>query len=90
MGLIVQKYGGTSVANPDRVKFVAEHVAKTQRAGNDVVVVVSAPAGMTDDLTHRASQISEMPSPREMDRRQPQSPRQKRHQRHRRCRQSRS
>ena len=67
MALIVQKYGGTSVANPDRVKFVAEHVAKTQRAGNDVVVVVSAPAGMTDDLTHRASQISEMPSPREMD-----------------------
>ncbi len=67
MALIVQKYGGTSVANPDRVKFVAEHVAKTQRAGNDVVVVVSAPAGMTDDLTHRAFQISEMPSPREMD-----------------------
>ena len=67
MALIVQKYGGSSVADPDRVKFVAEHVAKTQRAGNDVVVVVSAPAGMTDDLTYRASQISEMPSPREMD-----------------------
>ncbi|MDO4280637.1 MAG: aspartate kinase [Peptococcaceae bacterium] len=67
MALIVQKYGGTSVADPDRVKFVAEHIAKTKRAGNDVVVVVSAPAGMTDDLTHRALKISEMPNPREMD-----------------------
>lgn len=67
MALIVQKYGGTSVANAERIKFVAEHVAKTQREGNDVVVVVSAPAGMTDDLTHRASQISDMPNPREMD-----------------------
>lgn len=67
MALIVQKYGGTSVADPDRVKFVAEHVAKTKRAGNDVVVVVSAPAGMTDDLTSRAFKISEMPNPREMD-----------------------
>ena len=67
MALIVQKYGGTSVADPDRVKFVAEHVASTKHAGNDVVVVVSAPAGMTDDLTHRAHKISEMPSPREMD-----------------------
>ena len=54
MALIVQKYGGTSVADPDRVKAVAEHVAKTKREGNDVVVVVSAPAGMTDDLTNRA------------------------------------
>ncbi len=67
MALIVQKYGGTSVADPERVKFVAEHVAKTKRAGNDVVVVVSAPAGMTDDLTHRAALITDMPNPREMD-----------------------
>ena len=67
MALIVQKYGGTSVADPDRVKAVAEHVAKTKREGNDVVVVVSAPAGMTDDLTNRAYKISDMPNPREMD-----------------------
>lgn len=67
MALIVQKYGGTSVADPDRVKFVAEHVVSTKHAGNDVVVVVSAPAGMTDDLTHRAHKISDMPNPREMD-----------------------
>jgi aspartate kinase len=67
MALIVQKYGGTSVADAERVKFVAEHVAATKRAGNDVVVVVSAPAGMTNELTNRAYQITENPNSREMD-----------------------
>lgn len=67
MALIVQKYGGTSVADAERVKFVAEHVAATKRAGNDVVIVVSAPAGMTNDLTNRAFQITDMPDSREMD-----------------------
>jgi aspartate kinase len=41
VGLVVQKYGGTSVADPDRIKSVADHVAFTKRHGNDVVVVVS-------------------------------------------------
>ncbi len=67
MALIVQKYGGTSVKDTDRIKAVAEHVAKTAEDGNDVIVVVSAPAGFTDDLTQRAARISGEPSPREMD-----------------------
>lgn len=67
MSLIVQKYGGTSVKDTARVKAVAEHVKKTKDAGNDVIVVVSAPAGMTDDLVRRADEISKLPSPREMD-----------------------
>lgn len=67
MALIVQKYGGTSVKDTDRIKIVAEHVAQTAENGNDVIVVVSAPAGFTDDLTQRAARISDDPSPREMD-----------------------
>ena len=67
MSLIVQKYGGTSVKDTERVQAVAEHVRKTKAAGNDVVVVVSAPAGMTDDLVRRADEISKLPSPRELD-----------------------
>lgn len=67
MGLIVQKYGGTSVANAERVKAVAERVIKTKNEGNDVVVVVSAPAGMTDDLIGRAKAITDAPRSREMD-----------------------
>ena len=61
MSLIVQKYGGTSVKDTERVKAVAEHVRKTKAAGNDVVVVVSAPAGMTADLVGRADEISKLP-----------------------------
>lgn len=67
MGIIVQKYGGTSVANADRVKAVAERVVRTKREGNDVVVVLSAPAGMTDDLINRAKSISKKPRSRELD-----------------------
>lgn len=67
MALIVQKYGGTSVADADRVKNVAARVAETKREGNQVVVVVSAPAGMTDDLTKRAFAVTSSPRAREMD-----------------------
>ncbi len=65
--LIVQKYGGTSVANIDRIKAVAERVVKTAKEGNKVVVIVSAMAGETDKLINLAHQISPNPSEREMD-----------------------
>lgn len=67
MALIVQKYGGTSVKDTERIKAVAEHVASVAEDGNDMIVVVSAPAGFTDDLTNRAARITADPSPREMD-----------------------
>lgn len=67
MSVIVQKFGGTSVANPDRIKNVARRVVATRRAGHDVVVVVSAPGDMTDDLIAMARQITDHPSAREMD-----------------------
>ena len=50
MALIVQKYGGTSVGNPERIKNVARRVLATQKAGHQVVVVVSAMSGVTDSL----------------------------------------
>ncbi len=50
MALIIQKYGGTSVANAERVTEVAKRVLKYKNEGNDVIVVVSAPAGTTDSL----------------------------------------
>ena len=50
MGLIVQKYGGTSVSNLEKIRNVARHVIKTSEDGNDVLVVVSAMAGETDRL----------------------------------------
>ena len=65
--LIVQKYGGTSVANVERIKAVADRVAKTARNGHKVVVVVSAMAGETDKLIGLANQISSSPNEREMD-----------------------
>lgn len=67
MSLIVQKFGGTSVATPERMCHVARRVARTRRAGHQVVVVVSAPGDTTDELLRRASQITERPSPRELD-----------------------
>jgi aspartate kinase len=67
MSLIVQKYGGTSVADPDRMRAVAENVAFTRRHGNDVVVVVSAMGKSTDHLVSLASQVSTNRSGREMD-----------------------
>lgn len=65
--LIVQKYGGTSVANVERIKAVAGRVTKTAGQGNSVVVVVSAMAGETDKLIDFAQQISPVPNDREMD-----------------------
>ncbi|MCX7988028.1 MAG: aspartate kinase [Thermodesulfovibrio sp.] len=65
--LIVQKYGGTSVANIERIKAVAERVSKTAKEGNKVVVVVSAMAGETDKLIGLAHQVCQDPPEREMD-----------------------
>jgi aspartate kinase len=67
MALIVQKYGGTSVGDADRIRAVAEHVSRTKAAGNDVVVVVSAMGKFTDDLIRLAGDVSSTQPPREMD-----------------------
>jgi aspartate kinase len=67
MGLIVQKYGGTSVADIERIRNVAKRVAKTFEQGNDVVVILSAMAGVTDNLIDMAAQITESPDKRELD-----------------------
>jgi aspartate kinase len=65
--LVVQKFGGTSVGDPDRMRAVADHVARTRRQGDDVVVVVSAMGKETDDLLHLADQVSRTQPGREMD-----------------------
>jgi len=67
MALIVQKYGGTSVGNPERIKNVARRVASHRAKGDQVVVVVSAMSGVTDSLIKLAKEISPLPSEREMD-----------------------
>ncbi|MEY2642351.1 MAG: aspartate kinase [Ilumatobacteraceae bacterium] len=67
MALIVQKFGGTSVADPERIRAVAEHVAFTKRHGNDVVVVVSAMGKSTDNLIKLANDVSSTQPAREMD-----------------------
>jgi len=67
MALIVQKYGGTSVGNPDRIKNVAARVAKYHAQGDQVVVVVSAMSGVTDSLIKLAKEIMPLPAEREMD-----------------------
>ena len=67
MALIIQKYGGTSVADGARVKEVAKRVLKYRSEGHDVVVVVSAPAGVTDSLLKRAKDITDLPDKRELD-----------------------
>ena len=67
MALVVQKYGGTSVANIDRIRNVAKRVARTYNQGHDVVVILSAMAGTTDHLIELASKASEVPDKREMD-----------------------
>ncbi len=67
MALVVQKYGGTSVANIDRIKNVAKRAAKTYDEGNEVVVILSAMAGVTDGLIKLASEASKSPDKREMD-----------------------
>src|SRR5437763_1106043 len=67
MSLIVQKYGGTSVANPERIKNVAARVAKYRAKGEQIVVVVSAMSGVTDSLIKLAKEIMPLPNEREMD-----------------------
>ncbi|HMJ89463.1 MAG TPA: aspartate kinase [Candidatus Acidoferrum sp.] len=67
MALIVQKFGGTSVGNPDRIKNVATRVASYRAKGDQVVVVVSAMSGVTDNLIRMAKEIMPLPSEREMD-----------------------
>src|SRR5262245_30217264 len=67
MALIVQKYGGTSVGSPDRIKNVALRVAACRKRGDQVVVVVSAMSGVTDNLIKLAKEIMPLPSEREMD-----------------------
>ncbi|MBM4087270.1 MAG: aspartate kinase, partial [Planctomycetes bacterium] len=67
MGLIVQKYGGSSVANAARVKAAAARVLNAHNAGNDVIVVVSAQGKTTDGLIKLAQEVTDNPSGREMD-----------------------
>ena len=67
MALVVQKYGGTSVGDLERIRSVARRVARYREEGHDVVVVVSAMAGTTDRLVEMAHQIADMPDEREMD-----------------------
>ncbi len=67
MALVVQKYGGSSVADAERIKRVAERIVGTRRAGHDVVVVVSAMGDTTDELIDLAKQIVPVPSGREFD-----------------------
>ncbi len=67
MSRIVQKYGGTSVGTSERIRTVAERVARWHREGNEVVVVVSAMSGVTDSLLKLAREVSDKPTDREMD-----------------------
>ncbi len=67
MALVVQKFGGTSVADPERIREVADHVARTRRRGDDVVVVVSAMGKETDELLRLAADVSKVRPGREMD-----------------------
>ena len=67
MGLVVQKYGGSSVSDAERIKRVAERIVATKKAGSDVVVVVSAMGDTTDELLDLAQQVSPLPPGRELD-----------------------
>ncbi len=67
MGLVVQKYGGSSVGSAERIKRVAERIVATRKDGNEVVVVVSAMGDTTDHLMDLAQQVSPAPPPRELD-----------------------
>ena len=67
MALIVQKYGGTSVSNPDRIRNIARRVARYKAEGHQIVVVVSAMSGETNRLISLAKEIMEEPDPRELD-----------------------
>src|SRR6266404_2847028 len=67
MRLIVQKYGGSSVGTPERIRNVARRLVETQREGCQVVAVISAMAGVTDELVKLAHQVSPNPTQRELD-----------------------
>jgi aspartate kinase len=67
VGIVVQKYGGSSVADATGIKRVAQRIVNTRRAGNDVVVVVSAMGDTTDELRDLAEQVTPLPPPRELD-----------------------
>ncbi|MGH3444342.1 MAG: aspartate kinase [Nocardioidaceae bacterium] len=67
MGIVVQKYGGSSVADAEGIKRVAQRIVNTKKAGNEVVVVVSAMGDTTDELRDLAEQVSPLPPPRELD-----------------------
>jgi aspartate kinase len=67
VALVVQKYGGSSVENADRIKRVAERIVATKKAGNDVVVAVSAMGDTTDELLDLANQVAPVPPARELD-----------------------
>src|SRR5258708_28819797 len=67
MSLIVQKYGGTSVGTPERILKAAQRILKAQATGDEIVVVVSAMSGVTDNLIGLARQVADHPSEREMD-----------------------
>jgi aspartate kinase len=67
MALVVQKYGGTSMGSVERIQAVAERVRRTQQAGNDVVVVVSAMSGETNRLLDLAHKLAPQPAEREVD-----------------------
>ena len=67
MGIVVQKYGGSSVANAEKFRRVAKRIAWKRQQGHDVVVVVSAPGDTTDDLLEKAAELTSSPSAREMD-----------------------
>ncbi|MBF0477545.1 MAG: aspartate kinase, partial [Deltaproteobacteria bacterium] len=67
MGIIVQKYGGTSVGSIDRIRNVARRVIKAKKEGHDVVVILSAMAGETDRLINLAQSAGEDPDPRELE-----------------------
>jgi aspartate kinase len=67
VALVIQKFGGTSVADPDRIRTVADHVARCRRRGDQVVLVISAMGKETDELLHLAEQVSSTRPGREMD-----------------------
>mgnify|MGYP006205677111 CR=1 FL=1 len=67
MGIVVQKYGGSSVADAEGIKRVAQRILDAKRDGNDVVVVVSAMGDTTDELIDLAQQVSPLPTGRELD-----------------------
>ena len=67
MSLVVQKYGGSSVADAESIKRVARRIVETKKAGNEVVVVCSAMGDTTDELLDLAAQVNPVPPAREMD-----------------------